>query len=94
MSQSHQELDNPDQRISEDTYKFADGFLSFFFDMFHSSIKVIAFSAVLWGISKTLMIVLIVYASTGTIFSIGFFGRKLVKLHFAQRKKKVIFVLV
>ncbi|MDJ0715320.1 MAG: hypothetical protein QNJ54_14025 [Prochloraceae cyanobacterium] len=69
LSQSQKEIDNPDQRIAEDINKFVDGFLSFFFDMLFTCLQVIAFSAVLWGISPTLTIVLLIYVGSGTGFS-------------------------
>ena len=91
LSQSQKEIDNPDQRIAEDINKFADGFLSFFFDMLHTCLQVIAFSAVLWRISPTLTIILVIYVVSGTAIAIGLFGRKLVKLHYKQQKQEANF---
>jgi putative ATP-binding cassette transporter len=91
LSQAQKELDNPDQRISQDINSFADGFLSLFFDLLHSCIKIIAFSAVLWLISPNLMIFLVIYAGTGTLITTGIFGKKLVKIIFEQNKKEADF---
>ncbi|MBD2449398.1 ABC transporter ATP-binding protein/permease [Nostoc sp. FACHB-152] len=91
LSQAQKELDNPDQRISQDINSFADGFLSLFFDLLHSTIQIIAFSAVLWIISPTLMISLVIYAVSGTLITTGIFGRKLVKIIFNQNKKEADF---
>ncbi|OKH45963.1 ABC transporter ATP-binding protein [Calothrix sp. HK-06] len=91
LSQYQSEIDNPDQRISEDINKFADGFLSFFFDMLYTCLQVIAFSTVLWGISPTLMIVLLIYVGSGTLITTWLFGRKLVQLNFEQEKKEANF---
>ncbi len=65
LTQSHKEIDNPDQRIAEDINKFADGFLSFFFNLLFTCFQVVAFSFVLWKISSTLMFVLIIYVGSG-----------------------------
>lgn len=91
LSQSHKKIDNPDQRIAEDIQKFADGFLSFFFDMFHTVLQVVAFSAVLWNISHTLTAIMIIYVGSGTLITTGVFGRKLVKLNYDQQKKEANF---
>ncbi len=88
LSQSQKEIDNPDQRIAEDINKFADGFLSFFFDMLFTCLQVIAFSAVLWRISPTLTLILVIYVVSGTAIATGLFGRKLVKLNYEQQKKE------
>ena len=88
LSQSQKEIDNPDQRIAEDINKFADGFLSFFFDMLHTCLQVTAFSVVLWSISPTLTGILVIYVVSGTAIAVGLFGRKLVKLHYKQQKKE------
>ncbi|MBE9226696.1 ABC transporter ATP-binding protein/permease [Phormidium sp. LEGE 05292] len=91
LSQFQQKIDNPDQRIAEDINKFADGFLLFFFDMFNAGSQIIAFSAVLWIISPTLMVVLVIYAVSGTLLTIWLFGTKLVRLNFEQLKKEANF---
>ena len=56
-----------------------------------SILTVIAFSGVLWGISRTLVIFLVVYALAGTVFATAVFGRPLVKLNFEQLKKEANF---
>ena len=88
LSQSQKEIDNPDQRIAEDINKFTDGFLSFFCDLLHTCLQVIAFSAVLWRISPTLTLVLLIYVGSGIAITIGLFGRKLVKLNYEQQKQE------
>ncbi|QIR38613.1 ABC transporter ATP-binding protein/permease [Tolypothrix sp. PCC 7910] len=82
------ELDNPDQRIAEDIQGFTEISISIFLDLFNTCIQVIAFSGVLWRISPTLMIFLIIYAGTGTLISIGFFGKKLVNINVERQKKE------
>jgi putative ATP-binding cassette transporter len=91
LSNFKTDIDNPDQRISEDIRGFTRSSLNFGLILIQSIFQVIAFSAVLWSISKTLVIFLVIYAVTGTLVTTGFFGRKLVKLNFEQLKKEANF---
>jgi putative ATP-binding cassette transporter len=84
-------IDNPDQRIAEDIKNFTQGSLSFLLVIIQSILQVIAFSGVLWSISHKLVFFLVVYAVAGTLITIGFFGRVLVKLNFEQLKKEANF---
>ncbi|MBD2777098.1 ABC transporter ATP-binding protein/permease [Iningainema tapete] len=88
---SHGEIDNPDQRIAEDVKSFTLDSLKFLLIFVGAILKVIAFSGVLWGISKSLVIFLVIYALVGTIVTTGIFGRPLVKLNFEQLKKEANF---
>ena len=45
----------------------------------------------LWGISRELVLFLVVYAVVGTVLTIGVFGQPLVKLNFEQLKKEANF---
>jgi putative ATP-binding cassette transporter len=45
------EVDNPDQRISEDVKTFTATTLSFFIMVFNSAVTLLAFSGVLWSIT-------------------------------------------
>ncbi|WP_373462085.1 ABC transporter ATP-binding protein/permease [Calothrix sp. FACHB-1219] len=82
------EIDNPDQRIAEDIQGFTEVSISIFLDLFNTCLQVVAFSGVLWSISPTLMIFLIIYAGAGTLISIGFFGKRLVNINVEQQKKE------
>ena len=88
LSQSQKEIDNPDQRIAEDIKEFADGSMAFFFDLLFTCLQVIAFSTVLWKISPTLTIILVIYVASGTAIATRLFGKKLVKLNYEQQKKE------
>lgn len=88
---SHREIDNPDQRIAEDVRSFTLDSLKFLLIFVGAILKVIAFSGVLWGISKSLVIFLVIYALAGTILTTGIFGRPLVQLNFEQLKKEANF---
>ncbi|MBE9223508.1 ABC transporter ATP-binding protein/permease [Cyanobacterium stanieri LEGE 03274] len=91
LSAKYKEIDNPDQRISEDIRGFTQDSLLFLLVIVQSVLQVIAFSAVLWSISQRLVIFLLVYAIAGTIITTGVFGKKLVNLNFAQLQKEANF---
>ncbi|MEG4011537.1 MULTISPECIES: ABC transporter ATP-binding protein/permease [unclassified Microcoleus] len=87
---SHKEIDNPDQRISEDVKSFTRTSLSFLLIILGSIVDIISFTGILWSISKQLSIFLIVYAILGTVATL-IFGQKLVPLNFNQLKKEANF---
>lgn len=91
LNTSNTEIDNPDQRIAEDVKSFTHDSLKFLLTFVGAILKVIAFSGVLWGISKPLVIFLVIYPLTGTILTTGVFGRPLVRLNFEQLKKEANF---
>ena len=88
---SNPELDNPDQRISEDIRSFTQESLRFLLIIIVSIFQIIAFSGVLWNISKPLVICLIIYALVGTLVTTGVFGKILIKLNFEQLKREANF---
>ncbi|MEG3897710.1 MULTISPECIES: ABC transporter ATP-binding protein/permease [unclassified Microcoleus] len=87
---SHKEIDNPDQRISEDVRSFTRTSLAFMLIILGSIVDIISFTGILWSISKALSIFLIVYAILGTIATLVF-GQRLVPLNFEQLKKEANF---
>ena len=91
LNNSNTEIDNPDQRIAEDVKSFTQDSLKFLLIFVESILKVIAFSGVLWGISRSLVFFLVIYALAGTIVTTAVFGRPLVKLNFEQLKKEANF---
>ena len=64
------DIDNPDQRISEDIKHFTSVTLDFLIDTLYAILTVISFSAILWSISKVLTMGLIIYVAIGTIIAI------------------------
>ncbi|MBE9229349.1 ABC transporter ATP-binding protein/permease [Phormidium sp. LEGE 05292] len=82
------EIDNPDQRIAEDVRSFTQESLTFLLVLVESVLSVIAFSSVLWGISKPLVFFLVLYALIGTVVTTFVFGKPLVRLNFEQLKKE------
>lgn len=82
------EIDNPDQRIAEDVRSFTQESLTFLLVLVESVLSVIAFSSVLWGISKPLVFFLVLYALIGTLVTTFVFGKPLVRLNFEQLKRE------
>jgi vitamin B12/bleomycin/antimicrobial peptide transport system ATP-binding/permease protein len=88
LSTANGEIDNPDQRIAEDVRSFTQESLSFLLVLVESVLAVIAFSGVLWGISRPLVLFLLLYAIVGTLVTTVVFGKPLVRLNFEQLKKE------
>jgi vitamin B12/bleomycin/antimicrobial peptide transport system ATP-binding/permease protein len=88
---SNAEIDNPDQRISEDINTFTQRSLYFLLIIIGELLQLIAFSSVLWTISRPLVYFLIVYAFAGTFITLFFFGKVLIGLNFYQLKREADF---
>ncbi|HVJ45584.1 MAG TPA: ATP-binding cassette domain-containing protein, partial [Luteolibacter sp.] len=69
---------------------FTTSSLAFFLIALNSLIALLSFTGVLWGISGTLVGVLLLYAVAGTALSI-LIGRKLVRFHYNQYEKEANF---
>ena len=85
------ELDNPDQRISEDINNFTGRSINFLLIFLGSAMQLIAFSAVLWSISHLLVGFLAVYSLLGTVVALWVFGQPLIKLNFWQIRREADF---
>ena len=85
------EIDNPDQRISEDISSYTQQSVNFLLLFAGALMQLLAFGSVLWSISKNLVFFLIFYAAVGTLITFGVFGEKLVSLHFNQRRREADF---
>jgi vitamin B12/bleomycin/antimicrobial peptide transport system ATP-binding/permease protein len=85
------DIDNPDQRIAEDVKSFTNESLTLLLAVVDSLLAIGAFSSVLWGISKPLILFLILYALVGTLTTVGVFGKPLMRLNFEQLKKEADF---
>jgi vitamin B12/bleomycin/antimicrobial peptide transport system ATP-binding/permease protein len=83
-------LTNPDERIAEDVKAFTATTLSFVLLLSNATVTVIAFSGVLWSISRTLFGVAVVYALAGSALTV-LFGRRLVWLNYNQLDKEADF---
>lgn len=91
LNNLHTDIDNPDQRIAEDVKSFTQESLTFLLIIVDSLLGIIAFSSVLWKISSSLVLFLVLYAVLGTLVTVGVFGKGLVRLNFAQLKKEADF---
>jgi putative ATP-binding cassette transporter len=85
------EIDNPDQRISEDINTFTSRSIYFLLIFIETALQIVAFSGVLWSISTTLVYFLLAYAIAGTSITLFVFGRPLVGLNFFQLRREADF---
>jgi vitamin B12/bleomycin/antimicrobial peptide transport system ATP-binding/permease protein len=81
------DIDNPDQRITEDIRTFTSTTLSLLLVLLNSALTLAAFSRVLWSITPWLMLAALVYALFGSVMTIVL-GYRLVGLNFQQLKKE------
>ena len=84
-------IDNPDQRISEDINAFTQQSLYFLMIALGAVIQLVAFTGVLWSISKALVYFLVVYAIVGTAVTMLVFGRVLIGINFLQLRREADF---
>jgi vitamin B12/bleomycin/antimicrobial peptide transport system ATP-binding/permease protein len=84
-------IDNPDQRISEDVKSFTQESLTLLLAVVDSLLAIVAFASVLWGISPPLILFLVCYALIGTLTTVGVFGKPLTRLNFEQLKQEANF---
>lgn len=85
------DIDNPDQRIAEDINTFTQRSLYFLLVLVGALLQLMAFSSVLWTISRELVLFLIVYAIAGTAITVLVFGKILIGLNFYQLKREADF---
>ena len=83
-------LTSPDERIAEDVRAFTATTLSFVLMLCNATVTVLAFSGVLWSISRTLFAVAVLYAACGSALTV-LFGRPLVWLNYNQLDKEADF---
>lgn len=89
------EMDNPDQRIQQDTSSFTSYCMWTFIVIMNTSIDLVSFSIILYHILPQLFIAIILFAIVGTLFTI-LVGKVLVKLNYEslQREADFRFILV
>jgi putative ATP-binding cassette transporter len=88
--ESVEEIDNPDQRISQDAASFTGTSLSVTVEILSALLTFFSFIIVLWGISSTLALWLLAYSVGGTAVII-FASRRLVALNYQQLKLEADF---
>ena len=84
------DIDNPDQRIADDTRSFTITSLSVVVEVITALLTFFSFILVLWGINGRLAQLLIVYSVVGTTL-IVYASRKLVALNYQQLKLEADF---
>ncbi|MDX2271960.1 MAG: ABC transporter ATP-binding protein/permease [Cyanobacteriota bacterium] len=84
------QIDNPDQRVTEDVASFTGTTLSFLLDILDSILTLYAFTGILYEISKPLAFGLVVYATVGTAIAVVA-GRKLIGINFNQLRLEANF---
>jgi vitamin B12/bleomycin/antimicrobial peptide transport system ATP-binding/permease protein len=82
-----EEVDNPDERITEDVKSYTQTTLSFFLMTLNAAITSLAFLGVLWSITPWLVLVALIYAAAGSGMTI-LLGRPLVRLDNLQLQKE------
>ncbi|MFO7629387.1 MAG: ABC transporter ATP-binding protein/permease [Prochlorococcaceae cyanobacterium] len=88
--ESVEEIDNPDQRISQDAASFTATSLSVTVEILSALLTFFSFIIVLWSINGTLALWLLGYSVGGTALII-FASRKLVNLNYQQLKLEADF---
>jgi putative ATP-binding cassette transporter len=83
-------LANPDQRIADDVRSFTASTLSLFLIFLNGTFTLVAFSGVLWSISRPLFAVAVAYAALGSLLAIAL-GRPLVRLNYDQADREAGF---
>jgi putative ATP-binding cassette transporter len=86
----HSNVDNPDQRLTQDANDFTALSLNFLLTAFQSALTFIGFFVVLLSISHTLTWIMLLYAIGGSA-AVFLFGRKLVTLNFQQQRLEANF---
>jgi putative ATP-binding cassette transporter len=81
--QAGEQLANPDQRIADDVRSFTTTTLSLCLIFLNGTFTLVAFSGVLWSISRSLFVVAVAYAAFGSLLAI-LLGRPLVRLNYDQ----------
>ena len=85
------QIDNPDQRMADDIDSITGQSVNFLLILAGAVFQMVAFGHVLWRISGYLILFLLAYAIVTTLLTYGVFGRKMVSLHYQQRRKEADF---
>ena len=84
------EIDNPDQRLSEDIRTFTRVTLAFLLIILGSLMDVVSFAGILWAKSRLLVVVVLAYSAFGTLLTV-LMGRRLVRLNYNQLRYEADF---
>lgn len=81
------DVDNPDQRMTEDVKTFTDQALALSLILVNSTIQLLTFAGILWAITPWLFLAAVTYTVFGTVMTVVL-GSRLVKLDVQQFKKE------
>src|SRR5262245_9488972 len=84
------EIDNPDQRLSEDIRNFTRTTLAFLLIILGSVMDLVSFEGILWTKSQLLVWVVLTYSVVGTGLTV-WMGRRLVRLNYNQLRYEADF---
>ena len=84
------EVDNPDQRITQDIKSFTAVTLDFLLDILDSILTLLSFTAILYSISRTLTWGLLTYALLGTAVAV-IVGTRLIGINYEQLRLEANF---
>lgn len=84
------EVDNPDQRISEDIRSFTEFSLTFFLSIITSVIDLVCFSIILFTITPELFVAILLFATIGTVLTV-LVGKILIRLNYDALRKEADF---
>ena len=84
------EVDNPDQRISEDIKSFTEFSLTFFLTIITSVIDLVCFSVILFTIMPQLFLAIVLFATVGTVLTVCI-GKVLIGLNYEALRKEADF---
>jgi putative ATP-binding cassette transporter len=84
---ARKDIDNPDQRISEDVHTFTTTLLSFTVMIANATLTTVAFAGVLWSIAPVLLFTAAAYSVVGSVVTVAL-GYRLVALSNLQLKKE------
>lgn len=90
LLESSSDIDNPDQRITEDVRSFTGFSLQLFITIVTSIIDLVSFSMILYSIQPQLFGAIIAYSAIGTIVT-SIIGGKLVNLNFLKLQREADF---
>lgn len=82
------EIDNPDQRISEDVSSFTSGIISLFNALIGAVAGVVAPAIAIFRIDATLLATVVLYAAIGTAIGFVLFQSRLRRLNFAVLRRQ------
>ncbi len=84
------EIDNPDQRLSEDIRNFTRVTLAFLLIILGSVLDLVSFSGILWAKSQLLVWVVLAYSVFGSLLTL-WMGHRLVRLNYNQLRYEADF---